>query len=59
MLLAAGLGTRLRPITETIPKPLVPVAGMPLIERIMVNARDVSGSPCFVNSFFRLSIGFC
>jgi len=35
MILAAGYGTRLRPITYTLPKPMVPLAGRPLIGHLV------------------------
>lgn len=35
MVLAAGRGTRLAPLTDTLPKPLMPVGGRPLLEHLL------------------------
>lgn len=39
IILAAGMGTRLRPLTETLPKPMVPVCGRPIITTILDGLR--------------------
>ncbi len=37
LVLAGGLGSRLRPITDSVPKPMLPVAGRPLLERLVLH----------------------
>ncbi len=40
ILMAAGMGTRMRPLTENMPKPLIKVHGKPMIETVIDGLRD-------------------
>ena len=37
VVLVGGFGTRLRPLTETVPKPMLPVGHLPIIHRLVAN----------------------
>jgi MurNAc alpha-1-phosphate uridylyltransferase len=49
MILAAGRGTRLAPLTDTTPKPLLPVHGKPLIEWQLAKLREAGFTDVVIN----------
>lgn len=49
LLFAAGRGTRLKPLTDTMPKALVPVAGKPLLWHTLTRLREAGATEVIVN----------
>lgn len=49
MVMAAGLGKRMRPLTATRPKPLVPVAGKPLLDHVLDRLRSAGIGRVVIN----------
>jgi MurNAc alpha-1-phosphate uridylyltransferase len=53
MILAAGLGTRMRPLTERLPKPLLPLCGRPLIDHILARLQAFGVAEAVVNAHWQ------
>ena len=51
-MLAAGLGTRLRPITDTVPKCLVPIKGVPLLGIWLSRLQESNIGPYLINTHY-------
>ncbi len=51
--MAAGLGTRLRPLTYSVPKPLVPIANIPVIGYLIQNLKKNGINEIIVNLHYR------
>lgn len=49
MIFAAGLGSRLKPLTDTLPKALVPVAGHPMLEHVILKLKAAGFTEIVIN----------
>ncbi len=52
VILSAGLGTRMRPLTLTTPKPLLPLGGQPILAHTLARLREAGISRIIVNAHY-------
>jgi len=53
IIMGAGLGTRMAPLTDTVPKPLIPFMGKPLIDHALERLHDVGVKEAVVNLHYK------
>ncbi|MGC1494926.1 MAG: nucleotidyltransferase family protein [Sulfitobacter sp.] len=53
MMFAAGFGTRMKHLTQDQPKPMIPVAGKPLIDHALALVRDANCGPIVANLHYK------
>jgi NDP-sugar pyrophosphorylase family protein len=49
MIFAAGMGTRLKPLTDTVPKALIPIKGEPMLGRLIRNMKAIGCREVVIN----------
>jgi N-acetyl-alpha-D-muramate 1-phosphate uridylyltransferase len=52
VILSAGLGTRMRPLTETTPKPLLPLGGQPILAHTLARLQEAGVKRIIVNAHY-------
>ena len=54
--MAGGSGTRLRPLTDNVPKPMLPVGGRPLLEHILGQLRKAGINDITLTTYYKAEV---
>ena len=52
MIMAAGVGSRLEPLTKSVPKPLVPIANKPVMDILFENLSEIGIKDVICNTYY-------
>lgn len=56
LVMAGGLGSRLRPLTDEVPKPLLPIGGRPILELILLQLRDAGVDEVYISVGYKAEL---